>query len=428
MEQGKQTAAQEWRANWTVVMAAMAGLSFGAVPHATLSFFMDPLQGAFGWSTSTITAGITIFSIVTLLFTPVGGAIVDRFGARWVGIAGIALCGLFFAAFALIGGQIWQWLLVWTFYSFAAVGIRTTVWNSAVSSVFHKSRGLALALVLSGLALTQIIAPPVARWLIDEQGWRAAYAAIGLGWGGLGFLLVLLFFHDLRSRKQAAAATADAPAKPIVLPGGLTFGQAFRNHRILRITLAIFLISVAGSAVTVFLVPMVTKAGIARAEAAGIASLFGVSAFAGKLIAGWLMDRFTTTLIPVAAFALPAVGYFLLWQSPGSLPATSAAALVNGFGGGASLPITTYLVTRYAGVRHFGKIFGVISSLLGLAGGLGPQVAAFVFDSTGSYGMLMLVSMGMALLAGLCVLALGPYPHYPDETAEGQAILRPAAG
>ncbi len=160
---------------------------------------------------------------------------------------------------------------------------------------------------------------------------------------------------------------------------------------------------------------MVTKAGISRADAALIASLFGVSAFAGKLIAGWLMDRFTTTLIPFAAFALPAIGYFLLWQSPSSLLATSAAALINGFGGGASLPITTYLITRYAGVRHFGKIFGIVSSLLGLAGGLGPLLAGFVFDATGSHAALMLVGACAALICGLAVLALGPYPHYPPE-------------
>ena len=103
--------------------------------------------------------------------------------------------------------------------------------------------------------------------------------------------------------------------------------------------------------------------------------------------------------------------------------------MINGFGGGASLPITTYLITRYAGVRHFGKIFGIVSSLLGLAGGLGPLLAGFAFDATGSYAALMLVGAGVALLCGLTVLGLGPYPHYPDETPEpDRGQLQPAAG
>ena len=414
MEPGQQTAAQEWRANWTIVMAAMAGLSFASIPHATIGFFMDPLRAEFGWTATGVTAGLTIFSVVTLLFTAVGGAIVDRYGARWVGVAGIALCGLSFAAFAFNTGAVWLWLLLWTVYSFAALGIRTTVWNSAVSSMFDTSRGLALALVLSGLALTQVIAPPIARWLIDEQGWRTAYAGIGLGWGGLGFILVVLFFYDARSRKQLPSMTG-TESVPAALPGGLTLGRAFRDHRVIRVTLAIFLASITGAAVTVFLVPMVTSAGITRTEAAGIASLFGVAAVAGKLIAGWSMDRFTTTLIPFAAFALPAIGYVLLWHSPGSIALTSTAALINGFGSGASLPITTYLITRYAGVRHFGKIFGIVSSLLGLAGGLGPLLAGFAFDATGSHSALMLVGAGIALTCGLAVVGLGPYAHYPPE-------------
>ena len=125
-----------------------------------------------------------------------------------------------------------------------------------------------------------------------------------------------------------AAASGKQPATPAEkrrsrsrLPGGMTFGRAFKDHRVIRIALAIFLASTTGAAVTVFLVPMVTKAGITRSEAALVASLFGAAAFAGKLIAGWLMDRFTTTLIPFAAFALPTIGYLLLWNSPGSLAA-----------------------------------------------------------------------------------------------------------
>lgn len=421
------TAAQEWRANWTIVLAAMAGISFASIPHATIGFFLDPLREEFGWSASGITFGLTIFSVVTLLFTAFAGAIVDRYGARWVGVTGIALCGLAFAAFAFNTGAVWLWLLCWTVYSFCQLGIRSTVWNSAVSSIFFTSRGLALALVLSGLALTQVIAPPIARYLIDEHGWRTAYAAIGLGWGGLGFILVLLFFYDARSRKREPAGNAGESPAPTVRPGGLTLTQALKDFRIVRVTLAIFLASTTGAAVTVFLVPMVTAAGITRAEAALIASLFGGSAFAGKLIAGWLMDRFTATLIPFGAFALPTLGYLLLWQSPGSLTAVSAAALINGFGSGASLPIMTYLITRYAGVRHFGKIFGIVSSLLGLAGGLGPWFAGIVFDATGSYAALMLVGAIVAMLCGLAALGLGPYPSYPDENLEPPAGPKPAA-
>lgn len=418
METSQPSARQEWRANWTIVVAAMVGLSFASVPHATIGFFIDPLREQFGWNAKMLTSGLTIFAVVTFFLTPVSGAIVDRYGARWVGVAGSGLVGIAFAAFALMTGALWQWLLAWTVYSFVALGIRTTVWNSAVSSMFDASRGLAMALVFSGLALASIFAPPLARWLIDEQGWRMAYAAIGLGWGGLGFVLVLLFFHDRRSRKRAAAPQSGEAAAPVALPGGMTFAQAYRDQRIIRITIATFLLATAGAAVTVFFVPMVTKAGITRAEAAGVASLMGITAFVGKLGAGWLLDRFTSPLIPFAAFASPALGYLLLWYGPGSLWMVSAAMLINGLGGGASLPVTGYLATRYGGVRHFGKIFGVMSSMLGLAGGLGPLLAAFVYDSTGSYSMLMLVTAVMALAAGLLVLALGPYPHFSEESPE----------
>ena len=75
--------------------------------------------------------------------------------------------------------------------------------------------------------------------------------------------------------------------------------------------------------------------------------------------------------------------------------------------------ITIYLTTRYAGVAHFGKIFGLISSLMGLAGGFGPLIGGIIFDTTGSYTALLLLAIPVAFAAGLSVAGLGPYPTFP---------------
>ncbi len=414
MTEAAKTSAQEWRAHWPLVMAATFGLSFGAMPTVTLGLFMQPLNAEFGWTASQVALGMTIFALITTPLTPFAGALVDRYGARAVGLPSLGLTGLMFAAFALMGGPLWQWFAVWVLYSLASLGIRTPVWNSAVSANFLAGRGFAIAVVLSGMAVTQMLAPTIAHWLTENYGWRVAYAGLGLGWGGMGFILVLFFFHDARSAKgRARAATAESEA-PRQLPGGLTLRAALRDRRILRIATAMLLQALIGGAIGVHLVPLLGTMGISRGEAAALAGALGIGSFCGKLISGWMVDQFKFAFLPFLAFSLPGLGYALLLAlGQGSLAMSAIAILLVGLGGGATLQITIYLTSRYGGVAHFGKIFGIISSLMGLAGGLGPLFGAVIFDATGNYSALLLFAIPVALIAALSISGLGPYPHFP---------------
>lgn len=417
MNAARPTAAAEWKRHWPMVLAAMAGFSFNGVATVTLGLFIPQLRGEFGWTVAQIAAGTSIFALVSTPLAPFAGALVDRWGPRPVALLGLALSSLVFASFSLVDGAYWQYLLTWAVFSIVALGIRTIVWNSAVSAQFTASRGLAIAMVLSGVAITTSFGPGITHWLIESQGWRGAYLAIGLGWGGLALLLSLLFFHDLRSRKSTGETASAANVAPAELPGGLTLSQAVRDRRLQRITLAIFLQTLLSTAMAVLIVPVLISLGIGKAEAAGMAAIVGLSSFAGKLGAGALVDRIQAALLPFAGFALPALAFaFILLGRDHVLP-VSAGLVCLGLAGGATLQLSNYLVSRYAGVRHFGKIFGVVSSLMGLAGGIGPVVGGLIFDFTGSYIALMVAGIPLALIAGLAVFGLGPYPNYEPEPA-----------
>ena len=108
---------------------------------------------------------------------------------------------LAFAALSLANGSLAQWYMLWSFIAVIALATKSLIWSTAVSSVFATSRSLALGVMLSGTAVGQM-SPVLAGWLIEDYGWRTAYLVIGGGWGGLGFLLVLLFFRDARERSR----------------------------------------------------------------------------------------------------------------------------------------------------------------------------------------------------------------------------------
>jgi MFS family permease len=121
------------------------------------------------------------------------------------------------------------------------------------------------------------------------------------------------------------------------------------------------------------------------------------------------------------------VAYALLMQAGGSVGILTFAVFVLGYCSGASLQLATYLTTRYAGLRNFGTIFGILSSLMAAAAGIGPLVAGGIFDLTGGYGLLLMAGVPAAILAALAVFRLGPYPVFEPVTPRPPLPERPVA-
>ncbi|MCB2046777.1 MAG: MFS transporter [Novosphingobium sp.] len=419
MTDKKALSRQEWRLHWPLLLAATFGISFGGIPTTTLGLFMQPLQDAFGWSRTTISLGMTVFAVAVIPLSPVAGAMVDRFGARAIAIPGLALCGLSFAGFSLMNGAIALWIGMWVIYSSVSVLIRTMVWNPPVATAFVINRGIALAIMLSGMSVASATVPLLTHTLISEFGWRTAYIALGLGWTGIALLLVIPFFkvtpRAQLPRAEASSETAEA-LEAASVPGGLTFGQALRSVTIIRIALACLLATLLGSAWGVHMIPIYTSLGVERVTAASLAMVSGAAAIASRLVAGSILDRFNFGMLPLVFLATPAIAYALLLVGHGSLPIIVAVALLIGIGSGASLYLIIYLTTQYAGLRHFGKIYGTISMMTGISAGIGPVSAGWIYDTTGSYELYLMIGIPIFILSGLLVMGLGPYPEFaPDD-------------
>jgi MFS family permease len=119
----------------------------------------------------------------------------------------------------------------------------------------------------------------------------------------------------------------------------------------------------------------------------------------------------------VITYGLPAPACLLLVQSEGSLWLISAGVILLGYTGGGALQLSTYLTTRYAGLHKFGTIYGIISTLMGLASGVGPLLAGAIFDMTGSYSVLLAIGILTGLVAGVAVFGRGRFPELAPREA-----------
>jgi predicted MFS family arabinose efflux permease len=278
-----------------------------------------------------------------------------------------------------------------------------------VSSAFTAARGMALAVAMSGMAITQVLVPPLAYWLIATHGWREAYVWLGIGWAAPVLLLTVLFLVDARSIEGRKAAAAEATDEPVAV-SGLSVREAIRSAALWRIGISTLITMLLGTAAVVHQVPILVEAGVTRGHAALLASLAGIAAFLGKFVMGWLMDRWHAVRLSGAMLALSGLGFALLLEPFRSPAAILVAMVIIGFAGGAKLQITAYLTSRYGGLLNFGKIFGVMHGLTVLGAGLGPYLAGLVYDTTGSYSAILLLGIPGSLICGALIFGLGPYP------------------
>jgi MFS family permease len=76
------------------------------------------------------------------------------------------------------------------------------------------------------------------------------------------------------------------------------------------------------------------------------------------------------------------------------------------------LQISAYLTAQYAGMRNYGKIFGVMTSPIGIGGGLGSVAAGAVFDVFGDYRPLLMFAIVSSFICGGLLFRLGRYPDW----------------
>jgi MFS family permease len=155
---------------------------------------------------------------------------------------------------------------------------------------------------------------------------------------------------------------------------------------------------------------LLTDRGITAADAALCASVLGGVSVLGRIIAGWLLDRFFGAHVALAVNLITALGIFLLARA-NNFPAGCLAAALIGIGAGGEAAITPYLLTRYFGLRGFSTLYGLTWTFYAAAGAIGPVILGRAFDATGSYSSLLVLLAAMLGLAAATNLLLPRYSH-----------------
>ncbi len=398
---GEGGALAELRSNWLLLVACAIGVGCSAIalPFYSIGPLTKPVEAATGWARSDIQFAILFSSGIGALTSPVVGWLIERYGARRVALPSLVgvSAGLTLASFASSLGQFWAG------YAAAAIlgaGSNPVLWSRVVAGSFDKARGTALGLALVGTAFIAMLLPNLVAMAEPALGWQGALRLIAALPILVAFPVVYLFLRPGEADPKRAAAHELE---------GLDVPQALGNHRFWILTGSILCGYLAISGAGPNLVPTLSDRGFDAVSAAGIASFYAISMIPGRILSGFLMDRFWAPAVACVVLILPAIACVLISGSSDSVVLAFSCALL-GLAAGAELDVLAFLTARYFGLRHYPQIYALSYVALAAGSAVAPTIFSRIYEATQSYQASFHIAAALFMLGGLLVLMLGRYP------------------
>nr|WP_315243032.1 MFS transporter [uncultured Albidiferax sp.] len=400
--------AGEFRTGWPTLLLAMVGVatSVSALLIYSLGTLVVPLEQALHWSRADLQIAVSFLAAGGAISVNLVGWLNQRFGMRFVSGVSMLAVVLAFASLTQMQGSIGWMYLGYFVLPFIGLGTTPVTWTHIVALHFQKHRGLALSIVLCGTGFTAALLPSALAWAMARWGWQAGYLTLAA--------LPLLLWLSMAWRRLPARAVATGLPTPLAAAAvtGMPFAQALRDRRfwVCNIGLGLVVSAIYGMATNT--VPLLRDIGLTAAEAGGVFGVFGVALIVGRIGVGTLIDRLWAPGVAAIALALPAIGCLLFLAADASTPVALllvATALV-GVGSGAEFDIAAYLVSRYFGLRDYGRLFGLHLCVVTLGSTVAPFVFAGLLRSTGGYSAMLLVCAACCVVGPLLLLTLGRYP------------------
>lgn len=397
---------------WRVVAACSVAAFFATVPLNTFAVFLGPVSDEFGWSREAASSAFGMLTLVAAVSAPWLGRLLDRLGARRVMLPSLALSGCAVASLSAMTSAVWHLRLVFAVLGVATMGASHIASSRAIFGWFDAHRGRALGLMLTGAAISGVVTPPLAQALIDLTGWRLAWLVFGLSTLAFALPPAFLFIRD------RASPSPDSTAAPVI---AVPIGTAMRSRVFWTLVAVVFAGTIATSGAFVHMVALLADRGVPASAGALAVSALGGASMVGRLITGWLLDRFDARRVSMALLVIAAAGVLLL-AGAHSVAMGVLAAVCIGFGAGGEVDVTPYLLSRHFGLRSLATLYGFNWTAWGIAGAAGAIALGREFDATGSYVRTLIV-LALATLgsAGL-MLTLPALPRKLISKEAEQAV------
>lgn len=374
------------------------------------SVFLTPLQDEFQVSRTAISSIFSISALLQSIFGVLGGWSCDKLGPRITFLAGgIIICiGLVLSSYVNSLGQLY---LTYAIIVSIGIGVALPTGMATISHWFVKRRALAMGILTAGIACGMAVMPPVTQNLINNYGWRSSMFILGIA-----ALVVYLINAAITARNPASVGLlpygVTATDNPVTKTATLTtnsddptLNQALKGKN-LWLMFGIFgVLSISVLMITTHIVRYALDIGAPTSKAALIMTIIGIGGMIGKIGGGALSEKLgSRKIIIMSSIALCVTMVWLTTLKTSNL--LLVFALPFGIAYGGWVPNISLLIAEMLGTTHYGKMWAVVQVGGGIGGMIGPLLAGYLFDTTGSYRTAFLTGAGVTLITIIFVFLL----------------------
>ena len=392
----------------------MVVFSSGPGQSYVFSIFIDSIISDTGLSRSGISALYMLSTGVSAAMVWIVSRMVDRVGPRMmliaIGFAFAAACFGMAAATNIL-------LLYVAFASLRALGQGSLNINAVllVNQWFVAYRGRAIAFMGLGAVLSTAIFPPLARALIDNLGWREAYAVLGII---VMSLIVPVSLLVIRNRPEDMSLSPDGRSQPYldtarqsdsvfqeVSSGSRT--PVLRSFTFWLLALPMTAPGLVSTALVFHQTSIFKEAGLTATLAAGVFVVFSVSAALTSVAGGFVVERMSPKLL-YGFSMLMLLAALLLAVVMNSAFVAVLYVIIMGVANGSQQIVQGVIWAHYYGRHRLGRIQGT-GMTIGICGSaIGPFPLALLHDATGSYSVGLLVLTSLPVLSLISILFAHP--------------------
>ncbi|HEU4351657.1 MAG TPA: MFS transporter [Burkholderiales bacterium] len=381
-----------WRT--PAVILVCGGLILGLALGTRQSFglFLRPMSLDLGWGRETFSFAIALQNLVWGCAMPFMGAIADRHGGGRVLAAGGLAYGAGLLAMAHsstpLAFNVAAGLLVGFGLSCTGFGVVMAV----VARAFPpEKRSMAVGIVGACGSFGQFAMLPWGQALISAYGWLTALVVLGL----LSFLMIPLG-TALAGRNAAEHESAQSIAAALA--------EAAQHRGFWLLTGSFFVCGFQTIFVMTHLPAYLVDRGMSAAEGMLALAVIGLFNIAGSAAAGALGGRYSKRLLLAWIYVIRALAIGVFIAAPLTAAGTYLFAAVLGVTWLGTVPLTNSLVGQIFGVKYLSTLFSIAFLGHQLGAFTGAWVGGAVFDATGSYQWVWMISIALSIVAAaLCV-------------------------
>lgn len=404
---------------WVVVgVAFLCYLVDTGIVFYSFGTILATIVAAEGWSRAGLGVAYSVAQVMSVVYAPWVGRLVERRGPRFVQLLGTVVLATGLGLLGTVRGVIQFDLVMGLLVALGATCLGGITSNTAIASWFSTGRGRALGIATAGISMGGVVFVPLTHELIERIGWRGAFGVLG----AIVLLVLVPPIALLMETESGGAAAGMSATERAALDREMRMSVPPRDAFASRnFALLAFALSISGAALAVVLLHQITfmvDRGLGERLASWMLGATAGMGVVGKLGFGWLLDRFDQRRVAGLCFALQSVGIGLLLLTRGPWMLAAFVA-VYGFAMGGNATLQATLVADCFGRAHYAAIFGrLLAFSVGLQAVAVP-LAGWLRDRTGAYEPIFAVLGATTLLSAAAAQRLTFLRHSGAGADEG---------